>query len=256
MRAVNVVACYKVVPDAQDVQAVPGGAPDISRAERVLGEYDLMALEAAAQLAEATDGRAVLLSAGGEALKDTKLTKAALSRGAEELFCVVDPALDDADAWQTASVLAEVLGKMDYDVVICGEGSSDQYAQQVGPLLGTMLGIPTLNAVSSIVAEGDGLRVERTLEGEVETIDLPLPAVLCVTSDINLPRVPQLKDILAAGKKPVTAWQLDEVGGLPDTAVELVSVACPPDAERKHVIYEEATDEAIAAIAAALKAAC
>lgn len=255
MDAVNIVACYKIVPDAQDIQANPGGAPDVSHAERIIGEYDLMALEAAAQLAEETDGRAVLLSAGGEALNDTKLTKAALSRGAEELFCVVDPSLEDADAWQTASVLAEALGKMDYDVVICGEGSSDQYAQQVGPLLGAMLGVPTLNAVSAIEPQGDGLRVERTLEGEVETIDLPIPSVLCVTSDINLPRVPQLKDILAAGKKPVTAWTLEEAGGLPASAVESVAVTCPPDAERKHVIYEEANDEAVAAVAAALKAA-
>lgn len=250
----NVVACYKVVPDAQDIQAAPGAAPDLSRAERVIGEYDLMALEEAAKLAEATEGRAVLLSAGSSAVNDTKLVKAALSRGAEELFCVVDDALESADAWQTATALAAALGRMEYDVVLCGEGSSDQYAQQVGPLLGSMLGVPTLNGVSAVTATDGKLRVERTLEDVVETVDVPLPAVLCVTSDINLPRVPQLKDILAAGKKPVTSWGLDELGGLAATAVEVESVLAPQDAERKHIIYDEVSDEAIAAVASAIKA--
>lgn len=251
----NVVACYKVVPDAQDIQAAPGAPLDLSRAERVIGEYDLMAIEAAATLAEQTDGRAVLLSAGGPALADTKMVKAALSRGAEELFCVADDALEGADAWQSATVLAAALGKMDYDLVICGEGSSDQYAQQTGALLGSLLGVPTLNAVSAISPIEGGVRVERTLEEVVEVIDVPTPAVLSVTSDINLPRVPQLKDILAAGKKPVTSWGLDELGGLPSSATETVSVLAPEDAERKHVIYEEASDEAIAAVVAAIKAA-
>lgn len=42
-----------------------------------------------------------------------------------------------------------------------------------------------INAVSNIQRNGDRIVVERVLEDEVEVIDLPLPAVLCVTSDIN-----------------------------------------------------------------------
>ena len=105
----NIVACYKIVPDAQDIEVGADGALRLDRAQWVLGEYDLAAIEAAAQLAAATDGGAVLLSAGGEKLNDTKLVKAALSRGADELYRVVDPALEDADAFQTASVLAAAL---------------------------------------------------------------------------------------------------------------------------------------------------
>ena len=81
----NTVACYKVVPDGQDIGTKPDGTLDFSRAKRVLGEYDLMALEEAAHVADATDGKAVLLSAGDAACFDTKLVKAALSRGASEL---------------------------------------------------------------------------------------------------------------------------------------------------------------------------
>ena len=250
----NTVACYKITPDNQDVAVAPDGSIDLAHAAMVLGEYDLMAIEEAAKVAEATEGRAVLLTAGGEALGDTKLVKAALSRGASELYSVSDPALADADAFQTATVLAATLGKMEYDLVICGEGSADRYEQQVGSLLGSLLGLPVVNAVSSIEPrDGSGV-VERALENEVEVLEVALPAVVSVTTDINLPRIPQLKDILAAGKKPVTTWTLDEVGGLPSACVETVSVKAPGNVERKKVVYESGSAENVGELAANIRA--
>lgn len=250
----NTVACYKITPDNQDVAVAPDGSIDVSRAAMVLGEYDLMAIEEAAKVAEATEGRAVLLTAGGEALGDTKLVKAALSRGTSELYSVSDPALADADAFQTATVLAAALGKMEYDLVICGEGSADRYEQQVGSLLGSLLGLPVVNAVSSIEPRDGSVVVERALENEVEVLEVALPAVVSVTTDINLPRIPQLKDILAAGKKPVTTWTLDEVGGLPSACVETVSVKAPGNVERKKVVYESGSAENVGELAANIRA--
>ena len=250
----NTVACYKITPDNQDVAVAPDGSIDLAHAAMVLGEYDLMAIEEAAKVAEATEGRAVLLTAGGEALGDTKLVKAALSRGASELYSVSDPALADADAFQTATVLAAALGKMEYDLVICGEGSADRYEQQVGSLLGSLLGLPVVNAVSSIEPRDGSLVVERALENEVEVLEVALPAVVSVTTDINLPRIPQLKDILAAGKKPVTTWTLDEVGGLSSACVETVSVKAPGNVERKKVVYESGSAENVGELAANIRA--
>ena len=250
----NTVACYKITPDNQDVAVAPDGSIDLAHAVMVLGEYDLMTIEEAAKVAEATEGRAVLLTAGGEALGDTKLVKAALSRGASELYSVSDPALADADAFQTATVLAAALGKMEYDLVICGEGSADRYEQQVGSLLGSLLGLPVVNAVSSIEPRDGSVVVERALENEVEVLEVALPAVVSVTTDINLPRIPQLKDILAAGKKPVTTWTLDEVGGLPSACVETVSVKAPGNVERKKVVYESGSAENVGELAANIRA--
>lgn len=250
----NTVACYKVVPDEQDVFVNPDGSLDLSRAKMVLGDYDLMAVEEAVVLADATGGHAVLLSAGNEQLRDTKLVKAALSRGAESLYCVVDTAFGDADAFQTACVLTEALKNIEFDVALFGEGSSDLYSQQVGSIVGALLDVPVLNAVSSVEAHGDKLVIERTLEHEVEVVEASVPAVLSVTTDINLPRIPQLKDILAAGKKPVTTWTLDEVGGFPETPVETVSVQAPESIERKLIVYEDDSAENISELASNIRA--
>ncbi|MDR2109491.1 MAG: putative electron transfer flavoprotein FixA [Coriobacteriales bacterium] len=251
----KIVACYKIVPDAQDIAVRFDGSLDLERSEWIIGEYDLVAIEAATRLAEVSAGSAVLLSAGGKELTDSKLIKSALSRGAQELYCVVDQAVANADAFQIASVLAQALKKLEYDLVICGEGSSDLYAQQVGPLLGSLAGVTTINAVSKIDIQGNAVIVERTLEREVEVLQLALPAVISVTTDINLPRIPQLKDILAAGKKPVTIWSVSDVGALPPSNVQTVSTRAPSSIERQQVIYEDASEENIKKLALDIKAA-
>lgn len=60
--------------------------------------------------------------------------------------------------------------------------------------------MPALNNVTGIKPAGEGvLEVERTLEDEVEVLEVPLPAVLSVSSEINTPSVPAMRDIMRAG---------------------------------------------------------
>ena len=72
----------------------------------------------------------------------------------------------------------------------CGDGSADEYAQQVDVQLAARLGVPSVNAVTAIKAEGDSMVVERTLEDVVEEVEVPLPAVVSVTPDVAVPRIP------------------------------------------------------------------
>ncbi|RVS87851.1 electron transfer flavoprotein [Citrobacter freundii] len=76
------------------------------------------------------------------------------------------------------------------------------------------------------------------------------------TSDINTPRIPSMKAILGAGKKPVTPWQASNIGWTPASPLaELVSLTVPPQTERKHIILENDSAEAIAELAEHLKKA-
>ena len=89
--------------------------------------------------------------------------------------------------------------------------------------------------------------VERTLEDEVETLEISLPAVISVTSDINLPRLAGMKEILAAGKKPATVWTAKDmtIGNLAKT-IDVLETKAPPQVDRKKEIYQGDSDEAIA----------
>jgi electron transfer flavoprotein beta subunit len=151
------------------------------------------------------------------------------------------------DTHQTAEVLKAAIEKIgEYDLILCGEGSSDLYAQQVGPQLGQLLNIPAINAISKITAADGKIVVQRTLENEVETLEITLPALVTVTTDINLPRIATMNHILAAGKKPSTVWALEDIGiPEPPRTIEVIDTRAPRQVERKQDIVEGDTDDAI-----------
>jgi len=164
-----------------------------------------------------------------------------------------DDALETADSYATAQVLKNIVETKvpDYDVIICGDGSADLYAGQVNIQLAAALGVPTINEVTSLTAEGDKLVVERTLDEEVEEIEVPLPAVVSVSPDIATPRIAGMRDILAAKKKPQTV----EAAAVPvDVKVDVEEIKAPELAPRKNQIFEEGDIDAfVAAVAEALK---
>jgi Electron transfer flavoprotein, beta subunit len=243
----DIIACYKIVPEEQDIVVCKDRTLSFAQAEWKIGNYDLNAVEAGMQLVETAGGRLAALSVGTKQLESSKLKKAILSRGPEELFLVVDEGSDRTDTSQTANALAAAIKKIGkFDIVLCGEGSSDFYAKQVGVQLGEILDVTTINAVRKITVDGDKLIVERSLENEIEVLELSLPAVVSVTTDINLPRIASMKEILAAGKKPVTQWNLADIGlENINRTTSILSTLAPQNPERKLIITEGDSEEAI-----------
>ncbi|EHN5325264.1 electron transfer flavoprotein [Salmonella enterica subsp. enterica serovar Newport] len=271
----KIITCFKLVPEEQDITVTPEHSLNFDRAEAKISQFDLNAIEAAAQLAGdgdeiaaqlagdgdeiaaqlAGDGDEIAaLTVGGSLLQNSKVRKDVLSRGPDALFMVQDAQLEHALPKETALALASAAEKIGFDLLLFGEGSGDIYAQQVGLLTGELLKLPVINAVSHIQRDGDKIIVERTLEEDVEIIELTLPAVLCVTSDINVPRIPSMKAILGAGKKAVTSWLASDIHWTPTTPMaELVAISVPPQTERKHIILDNDSPEAITALADHLK---
>lgn len=250
----NIIVAIKVVPDDQDITAADDGSLDMSKAHEVVSTYDLNAIEAAAKLAESQDGSTVkAVTVGGSKIDDSKLKKNILARGVDELYMTADDATADLDAHATAEALsAEIGGIGGYDVVICGDGSADNYAQQVDVQLAAKLGVPSVNGVTALEA-GDGcIKATRKLEDVVEEVEVPTPCVIAVSPDIALPRIPGMRDILKAGKKPMNVGPAE---GQFQNVTETVEVKAPEQAERKLEVLDASEDGAIDKFAAALKAA-
>lgn len=247
-----IVAC-KVVPDDQDIQVQGDGSLDLSKAHQIVSAYDLNAIEAAAQLASGEDMQVVAVSVGPSAIDDSKLKKNILARGVDELVAIADDACSDMDAHATAQALAELVGKVgEYSLIICGDGSADNFAQQVDIQLACALGLPVVNGVTKIEVRGESIRVERTLEDVVETLDVTLPAVISVAPDIALPRIPGMKDILAAGKKPMNVSAAEDTYA---KSIEVIECKAPKQTARKMEIIEASEEGAIEKFAQAIKAA-
>lgn len=206
----DILSCYKWVVDEAYIRSGSRGELDLSLADYKISDYDKNAIEEAMLLNERYGGSTAVITVGLP--DDTKGVKDALSRGPQKAYFINDPAFADLPPEQTAGLLAAAVSTgIPYDIIICGEGSSDLYAGQVGARLAERLGIPCLCYVQKIELNGSELIAERKTDEGVEVVTVSLPVLLTVVPDINTPRLPGLRDTLAAGKKPVEEFTADDL---------------------------------------------
>src|SRR5213078_943068 len=107
-----------------------------------------------------------------------------------------------ADSFETARLIAAELKSGTWDLILFGRMAIDDYNHQVGVIVAELLGLPCVSAVSHLDIEGVKGIAEREIEGGIEVVEFPLPALLTVDKGLNEPRYPALKGIMAAKKKP------------------------------------------------------
>ncbi len=184
-----------------------------------LNEWDAFSLEAALELVEADGEGEVVVATVGEEEAEESLT-ACLAKGADRALRVWDPALAGADPLAVASVLAALARREQPDLILAGVQSSDAANAATGVALAGLLDLPRVAVVRSIEREGEGLVVERELEGgAAELLRVGLPALLTVQTGINEPRYATLRAIKLAREKPLESLGLAELG-LDPSAVE------------------------------------
>ena len=100
----------------------------------------------------------------------------------------------------------------------------DDDASSVGPMLATLLGLPCATVVGTFELEGTTARIEREIEGGIEKVEVPLPAVLTTDKGLNAPRYASLKGIMAAKKKVIEEAAADTGAA----NLEVLSLELPP----------------------------
>lgn len=208
----KLICCFKWVIDEEYIRIDSSGQLDLESVDYKISNYDRNAIEETVRIKEQYDGDVIAVTVGSP--EASRGLKNALSRGADKAYFINDESFVDLEPSQTAAILADVIGaQIEYDVIVCGEGSSDLYARQVGPRLAEKLGIPCICFAQKIDIEDDQIIVERKVEDGIELITAPLPVVVTVLPDINSPRIPGLKDTLAASKKPIINISKQDLAG-------------------------------------------
>ncbi len=199
----NIAVCLKRVPDTESrfVIAPDGKSIDTAGLKFDMSDFDGYALEVALQLNEKQGpGETTVISLGPEGTGE--ILRKALSIGADRgvhLSCAAVP----ADGLVLARALAAELKDQPYDLILFGRNATDTGAATVGAMTATLLDLPCVTAVSWLeIKDGKGT-AHRELEGVTETVSFPLPAVLTIDEGIARPRLPSLKGIMAAKKKPI-----------------------------------------------------
>jgi electron transfer flavoprotein beta subunit len=127
---------------------------------------------------------------------------------------VSDAALAGSDALATSSVLAEVIKKGGFDLVICGTESTDARMSVVPAMIAARLQWPQLTFAGKVDIDvaGSKVSITRVTEAGVDAMNASLPAVVSVVEKINEPRYPSFKGIMAAKKKTIETRDLAAVG--------------------------------------------
>jgi electron transfer flavoprotein beta subunit len=163
----------------------PGNVPP------VVNGFDENAVEAALRIRDAVGGTVTVLSAGAGFVMD--VIKKTLSMGSDELVLVVDPAMEVADAFATAQVLAAAIRKSgDFDLILCGRQASDYDQALVAMGIAEILGIPAVSMAKRVEVQDGNVVVDRVLPDGQETVELPMPALVTVTNELGQPRYPNL----------------------------------------------------------------
>jgi electron transfer flavoprotein beta subunit len=142
--------------------------------------------------------------------------------GADAAWHVV--AEPPTDPWATAATLAEALKGKAFDLLLLGKQATDEDDAAVGPLLAALLDLPCVAFVTAIEKDAAGLQVRREVDGEAEVLGVPLPCVLTAQKGLAEPRLPGLKGIMAAKKKPLETLAVALAPG----RSEVARLALPP----------------------------
>jgi electron transfer flavoprotein beta subunit len=239
----NIIVCLKQVPGTTEVKIDPQTNTLIRQGiENIINPFDTYALEEGVRLKEKHGGKVTVITMGPPQA-DAALREA-VSLGADEAVLLSDRAFAGADTWATAYTLSRAIVKInDYDLVICGRQTIDGDTGQVGPELAEMLDIPFIAYVSNIEEIREKyLRVRRMVEEGHEVMETSLPAVITVSKEINVPRLPSLRGIMKSKSAKIETWGVNELGvqadkvGLTGSSTQVIKVFFPQRVHQAEIL--------------------
>ena len=230
----KIAVCVKRVPDSETRVKIASDGKSLDEAgvKFILNPYDEFAVEEALRRKEqAGTGDVVVVSLGPAAAQETIRT--ALAMGADR-GVLLEADRVPVDGLEVAKALAAELKHGGYDLILFGKMAIDDYNHQVGPMVAELLDVPCVTAVAHLDIAGQRGTAEREIEGGVEIVEFPLPAVLTTDKGLNEPRYPALKGIMAAKKKPLELKRAAlGAGGL-----EVLGLTPPPQRKDGKVVGE------------------
>jgi electron transfer flavoprotein beta subunit len=256
----NIIVCLKQIIDPEIPAADFRIDSEAKRAilpkdrELVISDYDENAVEAALRIKDVKEAKVTILSLGEESAVDA--LKKALAMGADEAVLLSDPSFDDSDSFAVAHALAQAIKKLgSFDLILCGRQEGDWDAGQVGSGIAELLAIPSATCIGGIEINDGSVIAEKVVTGGREFIEIPLPTLLTISSEIGKPRYASLQGVMAASKKNILTWNAQDIKPA-ELRNKILELSVPVQATGKcEFIEAETPDEAGANLALKLREA-
>jgi len=209
----NIIVCIKQVPGTTEVK-INKETNTLMRdgVESIINPFDTYAVEEGVRLRERFGGKVTALTMGPpqaeNALRET------IEVGVDEGILVSDRAFAGSDTLATSYVISKAIAKIgEYDLVIVGKQTMDGDTGQVGPGVAERLGIPFIGYVSEVMGIADGvMKAKRMIDEGHEIVETPIPCVISVSKEINIPRLPSIRGKMKAKSAKFANWSAAEIG--------------------------------------------
>ncbi|CAI5781201.1 transfer flavoprotein subunit beta [Podarcis lilfordi] len=154
----------------------------------------------------------VAVSCGPQQCQETIRT--ALAMGADRGLHVEVPAkeYESLSPFQVSKILAALAKKEGINLLLLGKQAIDDDCNQTGQMTAAFLDWPQGTFASQVTLDGDWLKVEREVDGGLETVRLKLPAVVTADLRLNEPRYATLPNIMKAKKKKIEVVKPSDLG--------------------------------------------
>ncbi len=223
----KILVPIKRVPDpATTIRVLPDGSGIATdNVKWVINPFDEIAIEEALRIKEKQGGGEIVLITIGQTAWQEQL-RTGLAMGADRAILVKNDA--PLDSLAIASILAKIAGDEKPDLILLGKQAIDDDSNQVGQMLAELLGWPQATFASKLELADGKCTVVREVDGGLETIAFPLPALVTTDLRLNEPRYASLPGIMKARTKELKEVEAASLGVDLAPKLKVKTLAAPP----------------------------
>ena len=202
-----------------------GSGVDLANVKMSMNPFCEIAVEEAVRLKEkGVVTEIVIVSIGPVQAQETIRT--ALAMGGDRGLLIQSDT--DLEPLAVAKLLKAVVGEESPEVVLMGKQAIDGDNNAVGQMLAALLDWPQATFASGVEISGGAAKVEREVDGGLQTVEVQLPAVITADLRLNEPRYASLPNIMKAKKKDLVIKAVADYGVDTAARLKVVKVAEPP----------------------------
>ena len=225
----KILVTVKRVPDPETViKIAPDGSNIVTdNVKWVINPFDEIAIEEALRVKEKVAGTEVVLASIGTKTAQEQL-RTGLAMGADRAILVL--AGQPLEPLAVARVIHKLVETEKPDLLLMGKQAIDDDSNCVGQMVAELLQWPQATFASKLelAADQKSARVTREVDGGLETVALPLPAVVTADLRLNEPRYASLPGIMKARKKEMKEIPIADLGVDVAPRLRILKLETPP----------------------------
>lgn len=198
----NILVCISKSPDTTSKIAFTDGNTkfDENGVQFIVNPYDeWYALVRALEIKEKQGGNVTIITVGTS--QDEAIIRKALAIGADGAVRID---AEPTDAYNVASQIASYAKENNFDLILTGKETLDYNGSEVGAMIAEMLDLPFVGIANKLDLEGNTLKLEQEISGGVQVLSVNYPAVISCSKGMAEQRIPNMRGIMEARKKPLT----------------------------------------------------